>query len=143
MKKIIRALSVLAAFAFIAIPNNTFASHGGDKDCTDFANQKEAQKHWDDHGYSATNDPERLDRDRDGIPCEDDEGSGNSGNDNSNNNDQSGSDQDQDKGNTTEAKKGGPMPKTAINVPAGGMIGGGMALIGGIGLLALRRRHTA
>jgi LPXTG-motif cell wall-anchored protein len=125
------ALSVFALTLLVGSP--AFASHGGDKDCSDFASQAEAQKYWDAHKYSASKDPERLDRDGDGIPCEAGEGSENSG---------SGNDQGQDKGNTTEDKKGGPMPKTAISVPTASLIGGSIALIGGIGLLTLRRRST-
>jgi len=58
-----------------AVPTFAFANHGKDLDCKDFATQEEAQKHWDEHGSTADNDPERLDKDGNGIPCKD-EGSG-------------------------------------------------------------------
>lgn len=45
-----------------------------DKDCSDFANYDEVVAYWNAKGYSATNDPERLDGFGnvvdDGIPCE-------------------------------------------------------------------------
>jgi len=51
--------------------------------CKDFATQEEAQKHWDEHGSTADNDPERLDKDGDGIPCKDEGSGGNSASNNS------------------------------------------------------------
>lgn len=41
-----------------------------DRDCADFASRVEAQDYFDSRGYSATVDPERLDGDNDGVPCE-------------------------------------------------------------------------
>ena len=41
----------------------------GDKDCSDFATQSEAQKFYEEQG-GPNSDPHRLDRDRDGIACE-------------------------------------------------------------------------
>lgn len=38
----------------------------GDLDCNDFSSQSEAQRHFD----SQRGDPDRLDRDNDGVPCE-------------------------------------------------------------------------
>lgn len=40
---------------------------GGDKDCKDFATQREAQRFFESQGPG---DPHRLDRDKDGIACE-------------------------------------------------------------------------
>lgn len=42
---------------------------GGDKDCSDFATQEEAQRFYESQGGPAK-DPHDLDRDRDGIACE-------------------------------------------------------------------------
>lgn len=53
-----------------------FALAGGDlaraadRDCSDFATQAAAQAYFDANGYSATNDPERLDADSDSVACE-------------------------------------------------------------------------
>ncbi|TXR92008.1 cell wall anchor protein [Bacillus sp. SH7-1] len=52
-----------AAFAAKS-PNDT-------KNCGHFKNQQEAQAFWDQNGYGVGNDPNRLDNDKDGIPCED------------------------------------------------------------------------
>ncbi len=46
-------------------------STGGDKDCPDFANHAEAQAYFLSKGGSPTNNVDRLDRDRDGLACED------------------------------------------------------------------------
>lgn len=42
---------------------------GGDKDCSDFATQEEAQRFYESQGGPAK-DPHGLDRDKDGIACE-------------------------------------------------------------------------
>jgi len=42
-----------------------------DYDCPDFATQTEAQDYFDSQGGSPSNNVDRLDRDRDGIACED------------------------------------------------------------------------
>lgn len=44
---------------------------GGDKDCGDFKNHAEAQAYFVSKGGSASNNVDRLDRDRDGLACED------------------------------------------------------------------------
>jgi hypothetical protein len=64
------AALVLAAAA--AVPMAGVAS-AQDRDCRDFDTQQEAQAYFDEQGYSATNDPERLDSLNgagDGIACE-------------------------------------------------------------------------
>ena len=110
------------------VPSFAFAK---DHDCKDFASQAEAQKYWNDHGYSADNDPERLDRDGDGIPCE--EGGSGSGSDNSGSGN-SGSGSGSGSGN-----QGGQLPKTASSLPGNALIGAGI-LAAGVGLLLYRRR---
>jgi hypothetical protein len=47
-------------------------SGGGsvDHDCADFATQQQAQHYFERKGYSASNDPEGLDADNDGLACE-------------------------------------------------------------------------
>lgn len=47
------------------------AMQAADKDCGDFTTQGEAQTYFDGRGYSSSSDPERLDADNDGVPCED------------------------------------------------------------------------
>ncbi|CAG9620327.1 excalibur calcium-binding domain-containing protein [Sutcliffiella rhizosphaerae] len=41
-----------------------------DKNCSDFSSFDEVVEYWNAKGYSASYDPEDLDRDGDGIPCE-------------------------------------------------------------------------
>ena len=43
---------------------------GGDKDCSDFATQEEAQAYFESKGGSSTNNVDRLDSDHDGVACE-------------------------------------------------------------------------
>ncbi|RDY71211.1 hypothetical protein DXT76_08785, partial [Halobacillus trueperi] len=42
----------------------------GDKDCSDFDSTAEAEQYWEENGYDENNDPDGLDRDKDGVPCE-------------------------------------------------------------------------
>lgn len=56
--------AVLALLAGIAI--YAWSSQSGDKDCSDFSTQVEAQQYYSSH----TGDPDHLDADRDGIACE-------------------------------------------------------------------------
>lgn len=101
-----------------------------DKDCTDFASQEEAQKYWNEKGYTAENDPERLDRDGDGVPCESNGTGGGDTDDTSN-----------DKG-TKENGNGGPMPDTTIPAPLMIGIGSGLSAVGAL-LLLVRRKLNA
>lgn len=66
-----RHLALVIALCAIPLlaPTTASASHGFDKDCPDFASQSDAQAHYDGHGYSPSNDPERLDADNDGVAC--------------------------------------------------------------------------
>ncbi len=52
--------------------NNTFGgtSSGGDKDCSDFTTQAQAQAYFTSKGGSPSNNVDRLDSDHDGIACE-------------------------------------------------------------------------
>src|SRR3712207_2247076 len=67
MSRVRILLGVLLLLALTASP--VAAGHSSDLDCPDLEGR--AQAHWDEHGYTADNDPERLDADDDGIPCED------------------------------------------------------------------------
>lgn len=63
-----RGLLVLTVAIGIAVlPGSVRAA---DHDCSDFATQAAAQTYFGQQGYTATNDPERLDADQDGRPCE-------------------------------------------------------------------------
>ena len=41
-----------------------------DKNCSDFANQRDAQQYFDSHGGSPSNNVDDLDRDHDGTACD-------------------------------------------------------------------------
>jgi hypothetical protein len=56
----------VAALATLPLAGIATAQPGGDRDCPDFASQEDAQAALD----SQAGDPERLDRDNDGIACE-------------------------------------------------------------------------
>ncbi|WP_425825829.1 excalibur calcium-binding domain-containing protein [Streptomyces fractus] len=65
-----RVKSVLLASAVAGaalIPTSGIAYAAPDKDCPDFSTQAEAQAYFDAH----PGDPDRLDRDKDGMACED------------------------------------------------------------------------
>ncbi|PYZ97021.1 cell surface protein [Alteribacter lacisalsi] len=42
----------------------------GTVNCGDFSTGEEVYEFWTSHGYNSENDPERLDGDSDGVPCE-------------------------------------------------------------------------
>ena len=50
-----------------SLPN---ASDNTDYDCSDFSGHEEAQQYFESQGGSPSNNVDRLDRDRDGIACE-------------------------------------------------------------------------
>ncbi|EMA6343819.1 excalibur calcium-binding domain-containing protein [Bacillus cytotoxicus] len=72
MKKLLASAS---AFVLLTIGFNSPAfaakSPNDTKNCGHFKSQQEAQEFWNQNGYGVGNDPHRLDRDKDGIPCED------------------------------------------------------------------------
>lgn len=51
-------------------PVGQAAQAAGDRDCTDFNTQAEAQDYFESNGGSATNNVDRLDADSDGLACE-------------------------------------------------------------------------
>jgi len=59
---------VVVAVACSAIAPSAVAR---DRDCSDFKNQRQAQKFFKKHHGSKRNDPHRLDADHDGKACED------------------------------------------------------------------------
>lgn len=50
--------------------STTLANHSGDANCGEFSSGEEVYEFWTSHGYSANNDPDDLDRENDGRPCE-------------------------------------------------------------------------
>lgn len=78
MKKVTFALAAALTFGGIGTVATTASaeSSGLDKDCSDFKGKpyQEVVDYWNSKGYTATNDPERLDgwgnKVDDGIPCE-------------------------------------------------------------------------
>ncbi|TVP88999.1 MAG: hypothetical protein EA344_00080 [Alkalicoccus sp.] len=46
------------------------ADHSGTKNCGDFDTGEEVWEFWTEHGYSSEYDPDGLDGDSDGVPCE-------------------------------------------------------------------------
>lgn len=62
-----------ASFAAAGPASAAVLLSGADRDCGDFATQQDAQEYFDAKGYSASNDPERLDSANgkgDGVACE-------------------------------------------------------------------------
>ncbi|WP_079527768.1 excalibur calcium-binding domain-containing protein [Halobacillus hunanensis] len=100
-----------------------------DKDCKHFASQEEAQAYWDENGFTAGNDPQRLDRDGDSIPCEDgDESAANPSDE------QSTSDSEE-----TTAQQGGELPNTSTSYASYTLLGLILTVLGG-SLFVIRKR---
>ncbi len=100
-----------------------------DKDCEHFASQEEAQAYWDENGFTAGNDPQRLDRDSDGIPCEDgDEAPANPS-------DEQGTSDSQE----TTAQQGGELPNTSTSYASYTLLGLILTVLGG-SLFVIRKR---
>lgn len=53
--------------ASLAVGSSTHADEEGDRNCSDFSTQREAQQFYEANGPG---DPHRLDRDKDGVACE-------------------------------------------------------------------------
>ncbi|OAT80896.1 hypothetical protein A6P54_12880 [Bacillus sp. MKU004] len=68
MKKVfVSVIAFLLVFQLVQVKGKaSFA----DKDCGDFGSIQALMDFWYNNGYSASNDPHRLDRDNDGLPCE-------------------------------------------------------------------------
>lgn len=69
----IRTFAVALVLATAAAVPMAGVASAQDRNCSDFDTQQEAQAYFDEQGYSATNDPERLDSlngSGDGIACE-------------------------------------------------------------------------
>ncbi len=78
LARAIFAVLIATAFAYTL----TASASAQDRNCPSFSTQEEAQQYFQDGGGSADNNYNGLDRDRDGIACEDlPSGGGNSGGD--------------------------------------------------------------
>lgn len=70
MKRLLIILSATAALTVSATP--VFAHHAvGDHNCDDFNSQADAQAYFRSQGGSPSNNVDDLDRDNDGVACED------------------------------------------------------------------------
>lgn len=70
LKKWIMGLSSIAVISLGSAGAAQAAHEEGTINCDEFSTGEEVWVFWDEHGYSAENDPEGLDRDSDGLPCE-------------------------------------------------------------------------
>ena len=66
----IAAVAALLATAAAGGMRTAASSASADKDCSDFANQAQAQSYFTSNGGSASNDFDNLDADHDGVACE-------------------------------------------------------------------------
>ncbi|WP_394218638.1 excalibur calcium-binding domain-containing protein [Halobacillus trueperi] len=118
-------------------------SHDGDKDCSDFDSTAEAEQYWKENGYDENNDPDRLDRDKDGVPCE---SLGNSSSDGESGDseaaDEEAMDDSEESGTKEESsdEEGGELPETATPYATYALLGMGLFLLSG-GLLFVRREN--
>ncbi|RWZ52225.1 LPXTG cell wall anchor domain-containing protein [Halobacillus fulvus] len=126
MKKVLASLFAV----FMVFGSFGVVSADEDMDCGDFASEAEAQQYWDDNGYSAENDPERLDGDGDGIPCEDDDGSSSEGTESEEGTDDSEEMASEDE-DMTEEEQGGELPDTSAPYATYALFGLGLMAMGG------------
>ncbi|MCP3031746.1 LPXTG cell wall anchor domain-containing protein [Halobacillus sp. A1] len=71
MKKLLMVLCSVGFFAGIFLGSGVaFAEHSDNKNCDDFETGEEVMDFWESHDYNEDNDPDGLDRDKDGQPCE-------------------------------------------------------------------------
>ncbi|WP_257351055.1 LPXTG cell wall anchor domain-containing protein [Pseudalkalibacillus decolorationis] len=117
-----------------------------DKDCGDFSSHEEVMAFWYDNGYSAENDPHRLDGRGnsvdDGIPCEvsadewnqyvaDKKAEKNSDAD-STEEESTTTESNDDSSNKSDDQKGGELPDTATNNPMMMLVGAMVVALGGL-----------
>lgn len=69
MKKLFVVVASMVMLALSAA--SALGYHGGDHDCADFGSQEDAQTYFRARGGSPTNNVDNLDRDNDGVACED------------------------------------------------------------------------
>ncbi|ARI78503.1 excalibur calcium-binding domain-containing protein [Halobacillus mangrovi] len=116
------------------------ADESNDKDCDDFDSTEAAEQYWEENGYDENNDPDRLDRDKDGVPCES-LSSDDSATEDSSSDDAMESEESSDESTTEEnMEEGGEMPDTSAPYATYALLGAGLIAIGG-SLLVFRRQH--
>lgn len=134
VKKLLSSTILVSALT-VGGTSTVFADHSGDMNCGDFETQPEAQEHMEAH----ENDPDGLDRDDDGIACENLPGGDSTGEDSSSDS-TSGTEEDateegtSDEGTSEDTQEetdeqGGELPDTASPLPLG--------ILGGLGAMAL------
>lgn len=117
-----RWFTAVLAFAFLVVGYSAGTQAAVvDHNCPDFSSHQAVMDYWYSHGYSATNDPERLDGDNDGLPCEVTKG-------------------EYDAFIKSKQSTGGTLPKTATNNVSMIVLGTGVAALGLV--LVLRRKHV-
>ncbi|WP_085507292.1 excalibur calcium-binding domain-containing protein [Thalassobacillus devorans] len=140
VKKLLSSTILVSALT-VGGSTTVFADHSGDRNCSDFDTQPEAQEHMDAH----EGDPDGLDRDGDGIACESLPGGDTNRNDNGNDSasetedgstedDTTAEEETSDEGTTEDTEEvteeqGGKLPDTASPLPLG--------ILGGLGAMAL------
>lgn len=143
MRKLFASLFSLA-LVFVFSVHPTFAAPHKDKDCKDFKSWQQAQQYFESHGGSKKNNYDGLDRDHDGLACENLKGFNPS---HKNPNDSKGkSTTKQATHNTSsnhntvskhesssavkKSSTGGKLPKTATDYPLASLLGAIMLLAG-------------
>lgn len=125
----------MALVALMALP--TLANHPGDRDCPSFDSQAQAQRFFDQHGGSPSNNVDDLDRNNNGEACENnDYGSGSGGNNND-----PGDDDDDDAPPADNGEDPGDMPDTSTPSSTAPLLPLMLVgLFGGSALLLYRKR---
>jgi hypothetical protein len=70
LKKWIVSMTSVAIIGFGGMTAVHADHEEGTINCDEFNSGQEVWEFWEEHGYSSENDPERLDGDSDGVPCE-------------------------------------------------------------------------
>ncbi|SFJ66992.1 Excalibur calcium-binding domain-containing protein [Halobacillus dabanensis] len=103
-----------------------------DKDCSDFETTAEAEAYWEENGYDENNDPDRLDRDKDGIPCESLGGeSSESSSDESATEDEEATEEDDSSSDESSGEEGGELPETSAPYATYALLGLGLSVLSG------------
>jgi LPXTG-motif cell wall-anchored protein len=138
----------LTGLFVIGLVFSTFGvvSAAEDKNCSDFETTAEAEAYWEENGYDENNDPDRLDRDKDGIPCESlgGESSENSSDDSATedeeateadeqSSDESGEEENQaeDEQASHNEEEGGELPETSAPYATYALLGLGLSVLSG------------
>lgn len=129
-------------------------SHPGDKNCSDFETTAEAEAYWEENGYDKNDDPDGLDRDKDGIPCEslgggssdsssddsavEDEEATEENESSSEESGEEGSHEEDEQASNDEEEEGGELPETSAPYATYALLGLGLSVLSGA-FFAVRR----